>query len=219
MVGQIRLLVVCEGQTEATFVKSCLAPPLGQIGIQTWPSLLKTRPGKPGGGNVTITRLGRHLANEYPNYHYLTTLVDLYGFADRQGRSRAELEDAIREEAVRHRPEIRPERVIPYVQQYEFETLLFSDVEGFEWVLDGWSADAERQLQAIVESHSDPEQINDDPATAPSKRLEAIFGGTYRKTEHGPIIAEEIGLDTIRGQCPGFNEWVRQLESLASRPV
>lgn len=135
MADSIRVLIVCEGQTEASFVKTCLAPLLAQHGVQVSPSLLKARPGKQGGGNVTLSRLGRHLANEYPNFDYLTTLVDLYGFGDRRGRSRTELEDAIRNEALRQRPEIRPERVIPYVQQYEFEALLFSNVQGFEWVL------------------------------------------------------------------------------------
>ncbi len=215
MADSIRVLIVCEGQTEGSFVKTCLAPVLAMHGVQVSPSLLKTRPGKQGGGNVTLSRLGRHLANEYPNFDYLTTLVDLYGFRDRQGRNRAELEDAIRNEARRQRPEIRPERVIPYVQQYEFEALLFSNVQGFEWVLDGWSEEAQRQLQAIVDNHRDPEQINDNPSTAPSKRLEGIFGGLYRKTEHGPIIAQEIGLSVLRARCPGFDGWVRQLESLA----
>lgn len=214
MVGQIRLLIVCEGQTEATFVKRCLAPRLGRRGIQTWPSLIRAKLGKQGGGNVTLPRVGQHLANEYPNYDYLTTLVDLYGFIDRQGRNQSELEDAIRTQAVDHRPEIQPDRVIPYVQQYEFEALLFSDIQGFQWVLDGWSSEAERKLHAIAKRYPGPEHINDDPSTAPSKRLEAIFGGYYRKTEHGPIIAEEIGLEAIGRECPGFGRWVRQLEEL-----
>lgn len=211
----IRLLVVCEGQTESRFVTKCLAPELAECGIYACPTLVKTRPGKPGGGNVTVPRLGRNLANEYPNYDYLTTLVDLYGFGDRQGRTKEELVEAIREEAVRVRPDIQPERVIPYVQQYEFEALLFSDVQGFEWVLDGWSSQTEEQLRAIAKSHPDPEQINDGPSSAPSKRLESVFGGYYRKTEHGPIIAEEIGLQKIRRECPGFDAWVSRLEKLA----
>ena len=211
----VRVLVVCEGQTEASFVKACLAPALIQHRVVVHPTLLKTRPGRQGGGNVTIERLAINLANEYPNHDFLTTLVDLYGFSGRQGRGRHELEAAIRSVAQGRRPEIRLDRVFPYVQQYEFEALLFSDVRCFEWVLDGWSDEAKRQLQLIVDAFPDPEQINDDPTTAPSKRLEAVFGGTYRKTEHGPLIAEDIGLDVIRSQCRGFNDWVSRLEGLA----
>ncbi|ABI57655.1 DUF4276 family protein [Alkalilimnicola ehrlichii MLHE-1] len=170
-----------------------------------------------GGGNVNIERLAIHLANEYPNHDFVTTLVDLYGFSDREGRSRTELEEAIREAVLSRRRDIQTDRVIPYVQQYEFEALLFSDIQGFQWVVDGWSTGAERQLQSIVDNYSDPEQINDNPTTAPSKRLEAIFRGYYRKTEHGPIIAEEIGLAVIRSQCPGFDGWITKLEGL-NRP-
>ena len=82
-------------------------------------------------------------------------------------------------------------------------------------MLEGWSDEAKRQLQSIVDAFPEPEQINDGPTTAPSRRLEAVFGGTYRKTEHGPLIAEDIGLDVIRAKCRGFNEWVSRLEGLA----
>lgn len=216
MSSTVRLLVVCEGQTEASFVKTCLAPVLAEHGVVAHPTQLKTRPGKPGGGHVTIERLAINLANEYPNHDFLTTLVDLYGFSDRQGRDRHELEAAIRSAAEHHRPEIRPDRIFPYVQQYEFEALLFSDIQRFEWVLDGWSDETKRQLQSIVDAFPEPERINDGLTTAPSKRLEAIFGGTYRKTEHGPLIANDIGLDVMRRQCSGFDGWMSQLETLRS---
>ena len=214
MANTSRLLVVCEGQTEATFVKTCLGPALVERGVMVHPTLLKTRPGKQGGGHVNIERLAINLANEYPNHDFLTTLVDLYGFSDRDGRDRQELEESILETARQRRPDMRPDRVFPYVQRYEFEALLFSDIRRFEWVLDGWTDDAEQRLQRIADAHSDPEEINDGPTTAPSKRLDAIFGGTYRKTEHGPLIAEDIGLDAIRRHCPRFNQWVTRLETL-----
>lgn len=74
-------------------------------------------------------------------------------------------------------------------------------------------ADAKINLSPFPDS----EQINDDPTTAPSKRLATVFGGTYRKTEHGPLIAEDIGLDVIRRHCPRFNAWVTRLENLDHR--
>ena len=218
MASTSRLLVVCEGQTEANFVKNCLAPALVQRGVLVHPTLLKTRPGKQGGGNVSIERLAINLANEYSNHDFLTTLVDLYGFSDRDGRDRQQLEESIFRAARQRRPEIRPDRVFPYVQQYEFEALLFSDIRRFEWVLDGWTHAAEQRLQRIADAYPDPEQINDDPTTAPSKRLASVFGGTYRKTEHGPLIAEDIGLDAIRQHCPRFNAWVTRLENLNHPP-
>jgi hypothetical protein len=52
----IRLLVICEGPTEAEFVGSCLEPHLRDFGLAVHASLLKTRPGKVGGGAVSIER-------------------------------------------------------------------------------------------------------------------------------------------------------------------
>ncbi len=37
------------------------------------------------------------------------------------------------------------------------------------------------------------------------------------KVLHGPLIALDVGLDTIRRECPIFHEWVNWLESLAVR--
>lgn len=38
----------------------------------------------------------------------------------------------------------------------------------------------------------------------------------YRKTLHGPLLAERIGLDRIRAECPRFDAWLRRLESLGT---
>jgi len=212
--NSVRLCVVCEGQTEGEFVSKCLAPTLAEAGVYAYPSLIKTGMGKSGGGDVTVERTGLHLANEYPNFDYLTTLVDLYGFSKRAGRSKLQLETDILCETQKQRPEIDTKRVIPYVQRYEFEGLLFSDPQEFEWVFDGWNPKAKEQLNDIANAFETPEDINNGPNTAPSKRLEAIFGSTFKKTTHGPIIAEEIGLDTIRQKCPEFSEWVQKLQAL-----
>ena len=99
---------------------------------------------------------------------------------------------------------------------YEFEGLLFSDISKFAWVmLDDWNADYAAQLQAIRAAVDNPECINNSPSTAPSKRLQRIFGKSYDKVEHGALIAEDIGLTTLRAQCPNFNQWITWLESLS----
>ena len=43
--------------------------------------------------------------------------------------------------------------------------------------------------------------------------LAAFPSGIYNKTEHGPLIAEAIGLAVIRQQCPQFNDWMNMLEA------
>lgn len=56
--------------------------------------------------------------------------------------------------------------------------------------------------------------INDGYTTAPSKRIVSIFS-QYDKVLHGSLVALDIGLDTIRRECPMFNSWIERIESLA----
>jgi hypothetical protein len=49
--------------------------------------------------------------------------------------------------------------------------------------------------------------------TLNSKRIEN--NATYIKTQHAPIILQEIGLPKIRGKCQGFDTWLTQLENLS----
>ena len=88
-------------------------------------------------------------------------------------------------------------------------------MDEFQWVLDGWNADVHQQLKAIRDAFATPEDINNSRLTAPSKRILQTFkSGEYSKTEHGPIIASEIGLVLIRQECSQFNGWVGQLEAM-----
>ena len=64
-----------------------------------------------------------------------------------------------------------------------------------------------------------PEDINDNQNTAPSRRILRLMP-RYRKIAGASVVAEKIGLDVIRAECPRFNLWVTQLESLgASEPL
>ncbi|WP_299539876.1 DUF4276 family protein [uncultured Herbaspirillum sp.] len=209
----IRVCIVCEGQTEVEFVKSCLAPYLLASQVQAFPSLLQSPSGNHRGGRVTVERLARFMSHQYHQTDRITTLVDFYGFQDRDGLSRAQLEAAIRA-GVATTPGYDPRFVLPYVQMYEFEGLLFSDPEQFAWVEDGWNEQVKQQLTAVSAAFASPEDINNSSETAPSKRILRIFPeGSYSKTEHGPLIAESIGIDTIRVKCPAFSEWVGQLQA------
>lgn len=208
-----RLCVVCEGPTEANFVQQSLAKYLAVHGVYAYASIIKAPSGRHKGGRVTVERLVRHLSHEYRAFDRLTTLVDFYGFQDRDGRSRAEIEQAILSGVQRCTGGLDARFVLPYVQMHEFEGLLFADVAQFQWVLDGWNEEARGALQQIRQAFDTPEDINDSPVTAPSKRLERIFAGAYSKTEHGPLIAEAIGLAHMRSQCPQFDAWLKHLEN------
>jgi hypothetical protein len=105
-------------------------------------------------------------------------------------------------------------RFLPYVIMHEFEGLLFSDCAGFARGIG--HDELATQFQAIRSQFATPEEINDSPVTAPSKRVEALVPG-YEKPLHGTLAALEIGLDAIRHQCPLFHAWLGYLETWPSR--
>lgn len=210
----IRVCIVCEGATEVEFVKSCLTPHLLEYGVNAYPSILQAPSGRHRGGHVTVERLARFISHEYHATDRLTTLVDFYGFEGADGRTRQELELDILEAVKKLTTRFDPRFICPYVQMHEFEGLLFSDVEQFQFVLDGWNTQVRNELIGIRSQFSTPEEINNSRDTAPSKRiLKAFPDGSYSKTEHGPMIAEAIGLTLIRQQCPQFNHWMTVLEA------
>ena len=107
-----------------------------------------------------------------------------------------------------------PRRFIPYVVMHEFEGLLFSDPEGFGRGIG--KIDLTPSFQAVRNEFDTPEQINDSPDTAPSKRVLNLVPG-YQKPLLGVLAALEIGLDAIRRECPQFSDWVGRLEERGQR--
>ena len=211
----IRLAVSVEGQTEEEFVKTMLLDHLRSIAIEIQPILIgRARNTGQGGGNVTIDRLASEMASLYASFDAVTSLVDFYGFRDKGDRNVLELETHLRVE-VRNRigGSWNETKVFPYVQQYEFEGLLFADVEAFGGLIDAPDQSV-AALRRIRGQFSTPEDINDNPNTAPSKRIAGAMP-RYRKSVHGPQVAETMGLEIIRAECPRFKEWVSRLESLS----
>ena len=96
-------------------------------------------------------------------------------------------------------------RFVPYVMMHEFEALLFSDCEGFARGID--RPEAAVSLQAIRDGFASPEEIDDSPETAPSKRVESLVSG-YQKPLMGALAALEIGLGAMRRECPHFGAWL-----------
>lgn len=64
--------------------------------------------------------------------------------------------------------------------------------------------------------YNNPEEINDDPAKAPSKQLETLFYN-YRKIALGTEISNAVGIPNIRAKCPHFSNWLTKLEMLRSK--
>ncbi len=211
----IRLAVSVEGQTEEEFVNAVLLQYLRLMNIEIQPVLIgRARYADRGGGNVTIDRLTSDMASLYRSFDAVTSLVDFYGFRDKGDRTVQELEiDLHVEVGNRIGASWNETKVLPYVQQYEFEGLLFADVEAFGGLIDV-PDESVALLRRIRGQFPTPEDINDDPNTPPSRRIVGAIP-RYRKPVHGPQVAETMGLEAMRTECPRFNEWVSRLESLS----
>jgi hypothetical protein len=110
-------------------------------------------------------------------------------------------------------PNLRPDvRLLPYIQLHEYEGLLFSDPPVFATAIN--QPRLADTFQAIRDGFATPEDINDDPTNAPSKRVIAAYR-SYRKVLHGTIAAGEIGIGAMRRECAHFRERLERLESLA----
>ena len=219
------LVIVGEGPTERSFTTTVLARPLAERGVFVQPRLIPTSRGAKGGA-LNVDRVLRFLRNtlrERPDT-VVTTLFDLYGLAsDFPGRAAATsvtdpLEQATSIERGLHSAVVReagcrPYRFLPHIQPYEFEALLFSDVEQFVEVERQWAPQL-KELQAVREAAASPEHINDGPASHPSVRLTDLLP-RYSKTRHGVAIASRIGLNRLRTECRHFGGWLDHMESLA----
>ena len=204
----IRLAIVVEGETEEEFVKSVLTPHLYAQEVVATPH--------PIGGNVTVDRLAYELANHFWSYDHVTSFVDFYGFRNRGQVSREHLEALIHEQVSKNiKRKWDQSRVFPYVQQYEFEGLLFSDVTVFDKLQDR-PANLVEKLSAVRSSFPTPEEINDNKETHPSKRITDLMP-SYQKRVDGPFLAGSIGLATLRTECPRFGRWIARLEQLEKK--
>lgn len=210
-----RVLVFVEGQTEETFVRDLLVPYFSRLGIYLTPILAQTSPGHKGGivsyGKVKhqLTRLCRQDQGAY-----VTTMMDYYGlpndFPGLDGRVADAHEQVMRLELALQQ-DIDAPNFIPNLMLHEFEALLFSAPEKIAEWLDDQALLA--PMAAIRGAFATPEHINNSPQTAPSKRILTLVPN-YKKTVDGPLIAEDIGLDAIRAQCPHFNNWIERLLAL-----
>lgn len=221
-----RVCVVCEGQTEETFVRDVLAPAFYDLGLNLIPEMVETSPGHKGGA-LKYDRVKRHLRNtlRQSSAPVVTTLFDLYrldvGFPGFEAsRNQAELpkrldvlKQALHADVVAEAG-CQPGRFIPYIQPYEFEALLFSDIQKLTQTQLGWHG-AAAALGAARAAAESPEHINDRPETKPAAHLEReLKNPSYRKRMHGPIAAKKIGLAKIEAECAFFSAWLAQLRAL-----
>jgi hypothetical protein len=218
----INVIAIVEGKTEQIFIESILEKYLGSKNI----GISATQVSKPGqkGGDVRFSRvkrdLGVHLKQRSDTY--VTTFIDYYGTKEWPGLELVSpqalpaqiaktINEATKTQVVSLFSEQQAERrFIPFLAVHEFEALLFSDAGTLARHL---GIDESKVVTVLSECGS-PEAINNNPLTAPSKRLNAWSNGKFLKTTMGVTIANEIGIERIRNECPLFNEWLKIFEEI-----
>jgi len=216
-----RVRVLVEGQTEQAFIKDILRPYFDPRQIYLHAVKFRRR-----GGIIPYERAKDVILRSLKEDADLicTTMVDFYGMPanwpgrDQANRCRSCVEKAYRVEGgilgdvtKSLGSSFNPRRLMPYVQMHEFEALLFSSPAKL-----AESLGIEKTIpvfMAIRNEFSNPEDINDSYDKCPSRRIEGVFQG-FKKTINGITAAGRIGLETMRQECPHFNEWIRKLEDI-----
>lgn len=219
-----RVLILVEGQTEETFIKEVLCPYFWDKQISLEPTIVTTKQVRSGpnfkGGVVNYDHVKRDLHKLLfdSDARVITTFIDLYALPDNfPGYSEAKGVGSTRVVVLERAwtATIDDRRFLPYFQVHEFEGLLFAAPDAFRWI---YSDTVVEQIEAIAMSFATPEDINDSPDTAPSKRIIGIVGteGGYDKILHGAILASEVGIERMRERCPHFNAWLNEVERRCS---
>ena len=215
-----RVSVIVEGRTELSFVQVVLAPLLWGREIYLEPTILGVTGHK--GGRTNYARLKKDVLRQLKGDRtaWCSTMLDFYGLGkgfpgtplppnlsnvDKVLR----LERAMKEDIIAEVPGLRPDvRFLPYLQLHEYEGLLFSDTEAFANGISQPHLTA--RFQAIRQSFPTPEDIDNSPETAPSKRVLGLCP-SYNKVLDGTRAASAVGIEAMRRECPHFREWVESL--------
>jgi hypothetical protein len=221
----VRLYVMVEGATEESFVNEVLAPVLWSRQVSPIPLIV----GSPGhkGGNVKYVRVKKDVLTQLKQDRraYCTTMFDFYGLGEgfpgtpllpnlQNIEKVTRIEQAVKADIVAEIPEFRPqERFIPYLQLHEYEGLLFSDPVALAVGIK--QPHLSPQFEQVRLRFATPEDINDDPNTAPSKRVIQVYP-RYSKVLDGTLAAKSVGIARMRQECPHFRRWIESLEALGA---
>ena len=224
----IRINVVVEGPTEVAFVRGTMTDAFLPLNIFLTPTLLGVAGHKGGTTNYARVQKDVLLRLKQDKTAHCTTMIDFYalgkGFpgvahssTSSTARDRVKLiENEWMKDICGLIPDYRPDlRFIPHLCLHEFEALLFSDPLLFADA--AGHPELAQDLKNIREAVQSPEDINDSPDTAPSKRILNLIPG-YQKVNDGTRAAQQIGLAKMQEQCPHFRDWIHQLKSITPIP-
>ena len=223
----MKISILVEGKTEERFVKDVLSGHQSFLDRNLFfhATILVTKRTKDGshfkGGVTSFAKFKRdelRLLNGASDA-LVTKMLDYYGLppdfpgVDSRPKSGtpiqrvAHVEDAIASHFG------SPPNFVPFLVLHEFEAWIFSSRTELPRALTETAP--QKEFEAIRASFATPEEINERPGLAPSKRIAALFP-VFKKTLHGPTTAARIGLQQIRTECPHFNSWMIKLEHFAA---
>ena len=207
--------VLCEGQTEEKFIKSVIQPYFSNLIIS--PINL--------GGGICFNKIKQFIQPYLKDRIHITTFLDYYGFDFSREENlydflqkiscpfeKVNLAQTKLQEFIKQELSLTADLFIPHIQPYEFEAVLFSDVNAFD-KFEKFIHD----LQKIRDSFESPEHINNSKTTAPSKRILNLLGQSYGKNSDGIIIAKKIGILKMQQECKHFASWIEKLKYLESK--
>jgi len=221
----IRLNITAEGQTEERFVKETLTSYLGNFNIATdVRSVLtsKDRRKEYRGGLINYQKAKKDIQSWLKHDNnpdvFFTTMFDFYALPnDFPGFSESLKTNDIYAKVEflesEFSKDINDFRFIPYIQLHEFEALLFSKPSVF---IDEYfeHEKAIQKLENVLHQFENPELINDNPSTAPSKRIIKLIP-EFDKVNIGATLAGKIGIQELKTSCKHFNGWITKLELLS----
>jgi hypothetical protein len=216
-----KVLILVEGQTEKEVVLRVLAPHLAHHGVWAQPKVLTTkrvRSGPDYKGGVSSYALVRDDIDRLlrdTSAAVVTTIIDFYGlprdFPGWKDAPHAGSTARVAHVEAAWRNDVNHVRFEPHLVLHETEALIFSDPMACELAFP--ELRSREALATIRRGFRSPEDIDEGPATAPSKRLIEVLPD-FDKVVLGPLAIEEIGLEVIRSHCPHFDGWLRRLEAL-----
>ena len=218
-----RLIFIVEGETEKEFVENLITPCLNnEHGFYNIACFITKHSH---GGVSKYTYLKEDILRVVNETGVIvTTMFDFYGIPkDTPGYDytksllphleQVELMEQAVYEDIDKSCKAKTICFVPYLELHEFEAMLFSSEAGiYEYFKD--EANLE-EFNHILKSYPNPEDIDNGPTTAPSKRMESIIPD-YEKPLYGNCMAMSIGIETIMKKCLHFRNWMEKIIGLVS---
>jgi hypothetical protein len=222
--------IIVEGNSEEAFVNDVLVKHFASLNIFVSSRKIKTgwdklnnKPAK--GGLLKYIKFRNDVLRwikadrNQPQFWY-SSMIDLYAFPkDNLSPYKENIQSIydpyqkiIKLETAIAR-DINHPKFIPYVQLHEFEAFVLVNPDKLITMYPNGLTGINLLKRAIENMR--PEEIDESPETAPSKRIIKYFPDYEgQKAQVGPLVAEEIGLTELRLKCPHFNDWITKLENI-----